>query len=929
MTINIIFSYKEQNMKPAKHIKWYSKSQKGQISSVLFFLILSISTLSAQTLDVTFRYMERPSDTFLRVYVPGTMPDVDALDWGPNNNGIISVSAPSQMIYDASVFSYVRTYPLEMGVEHEYKIHYHYNSTGSENAWIPDPYNPLMTTDGWQNSLITAQDPLFFQPSRHLNETGLVDAMSVGIFTNSTISAILAIVAGDTVSALSFHRTDGIFHYPVEPAQSLYESYEVLAVIDGDTLQVYHQPAIVINIAPVPDGLTYGQNISSSGVTNLIYAPAQSVVLALITQAGVVGETSAAIPMNRASETSDIWWMQSNLSAGDYDLEYVLIDGRRISDPYSVEVINDRTRFHIGATPFTWTDQEFERPAKDTMIIYELHLDDYAAMGSGNGRFSHLINRLDHLQSLGINAIELMPVMEFPGERSWGYNPTHYGAVESTYGTPDEFKALVNEAHNRGISILLDVVWNHVNSSGPLWQIQPNFALNPYCKDWTDLRPNETQNSYGMIDLDHFTDEMQEHVRIIQQRWIEEFHVDGYRYDFTRGIGWDMAQPDYGILGWVTAMNNFDPSLMQIAEHLPADPYLIANSQLDAGWHDSFRDRLYDEAYSPISLETMREQVIKLREYSNTGSSYSNRTQAIKSIVTHDEQSLIMEMVQWGGVPLTIALQRDKLYSAMTFTSLGVPMMWQGQELGMKSGWVGGDNDKLSYRPMDWSLLDTERGQSHLALYKQLITLRKHNPAMWRGAYQDLWRYTTERVIVWGFNDTFFSGRGDQVTIIANFSGSSQTVQNVPFMSAGDWHNYIDPANSLTTADGNYGELTIPAYGMMIFTNYIYPNDAQKSIQNPNSFELKGLYPNPFNQSIAIEYNIPSEALSLRLDIYNLRGEIVYSKSENTNFRNKKIMWKGLDLYGNSVPSGLYFVVSEIETMQGNSKMTSKITLLK
>ena len=120
------------------------------------------------------------------------------------------------------------------------------------------------------------------------------------------------------------------------------------------------------------------------------------------------------------------------------------------------------------ADDYNWTSTNYTRPNLDTLVIYELHIDDFSAAGNGAGTFQHVLEKLDHLKSLGINAIELMPISEFPGSHSWGYDPQIISAVNDSYGTPGQFKYFVDQCHNRGIAVILDIIWNHIRSSSPL-----------------------------------------------------------------------------------------------------------------------------------------------------------------------------------------------------------------------------------------------------------------------------------------------------------------------------------------------------------------------------------------------------------------------------------------------------------------------------
>ena len=156
-----------------------------KISILIYCFLISLSL--SQQMDVTFRYVKEPTENFNRIFVPGTMPDGTSNDWGPNSNGVISPSAPSQMIYNENNDSYEKSYSLQIGQEYLYKLHFHYNASGGDYAWVSDPMNPETTSDGWDNSILYVTDPLFFQPARHLNDDGMVNGLSLGIHTNAQL----------------------------------------------------------------------------------------------------------------------------------------------------------------------------------------------------------------------------------------------------------------------------------------------------------------------------------------------------------------------------------------------------------------------------------------------------------------------------------------------------------------------------------------------------------------------------------------------------------------------------------------------------------------------------------------------------------------------------------------------------------------------
>jgi 1,4-alpha-glucan branching enzyme len=389
----------------------------------------------------------------------------------------------------------------------------------------------------------------------------------------------------------------------------------------------------------------------------------------------------------------------------------------------------------------------------------------------------------------------------------------------------------------------------------------PDEAANPYFKLNSDFRYNEDNLAF-FKDMDHWTPETQELILTNLKMWIDEYKIDGFRYDFTQGIGWNINEPTKGILGWANKIDSmYQGKIYQIAEHLPESPALLYYSGLTSGWHDSFRDEIFDEARfqskPAINFENL---VIDLGAYgsNDTPSSpnrYANRTEPVNATITHDEQSLIFEMKQFQSVPEAEAIERDKLYGAFIFTSLGIPMIWEGQEFSEPRGWSS-DNLKLGYRPVVFDYLLVDRGVKHFNWYRSLILQRKKNPALFQGQLKKLYRYDAAKIIAWGFEDTVTNSK---VVAIANLRPTQEVGTNVPWLGVGTWYNIHDQSTFIVNSD------TIPSITLDPYTIRIYSNktDAQLGITAvslnrellPIDFVLEQNYPNPFNPSTMINYH--------------------------------------------------------------------------
>ena len=235
------------------------------------------------------------------------------------------------------------------------------------------------------------------------------------------------------------------------------------------------------------------------------------------------------------------------------------------ADPYATEIDWDDygpKAIVADDAPYQWHDRSWQRPPLKDLVIYELCVRAFsgrrATRGLGGdqlGRFAGVTARLDYLQSLGVNAIELMPVGEFPGDSSWGYNPVFYMGPKSVYGRPDEFRALIDAAHQRGIVVILDLVFNHAWGDHPYYRMYPPL-FTPDGHELPHLNPffhhhhNGHANSWGGVDWDHHSPYTLASMQDIVRFWLDEYHMDGFRFDWLGGVEYDPWQP---------LRENFDP----------------------------------------------------------------------------------------------------------------------------------------------------------------------------------------------------------------------------------------------------------------------------------------------------------------------------------------------------------------------------------
>jgi len=434
---------------------------------------------------------------------------------------------------------------------------------------------------------------------------------------------------------------------------------------------------------------------------------------------------------------------------------------------------------------FDWQGDAFACPPHDDLVIYELHVGSF---DGGRPTFEGLVERLGHFAHLGVNALELMPVMEFAGERSWGYNPAHPFAVEGSYGGPDGLKYLVREAHRQGIAVLVDVVYNHFGPSDlGLWQFDgwsengmggiyfynDDRATTP----WGDTRPD-----YGR-------QEVREYIRDNALMWLEEYHVDGLRYDMTPFIrdidgdgddlpdGWSLLRAINGTI------RETHPDVITIAEDLKGD-YRLTNLDDDGARFHAQWDSLFVHPVRQATVQPSDDQRSVTEIAVAVGHSYGAAFRRVVYTESHDEvangKQRVPSEIDEGDPDGWFAQKRSTAAACFVFTAPGIPMVFQGQEF-LEKGWFRDDV------PLDW--WRNEEFQGIVRLYRDLIRLRRNadgDTAGLRGEGLSVHHLDEEGNLL-AYHRWAEGGPGDDVVVIANMSAQERTGVPIGMPAAGGW----------------------------------------------------------------------------------------------------------------------------------------------
>lgn len=511
-------------------------------------------------------------------------------------------------------------------------------------------------------------------------------------------------------------------------------------------------------------------------------------------------------------------------------------------DPYAREVTSSVGNAIVHDAHFDWGGDDFHLAPWNELVVYELHVGTFSDMAQDErpGEFASVTARLGHLKKLGINAIQIMPVAEFAGACSWGYNPAHIFSVELSYGGPLALKRFVQSAHQQGIAVILDVVYNHLGPGDlDLWQFDGwsengRGGIYFYNDERSHTPWGETRPDYGRAEVRHF-------IRDNIMMWLEEFHVDGLRYDCTQFIrtvdgSADHDLPDgWSLLQWVNGeIAERFPGRITIAEDLQNNKWLTMSAKnggagFGAQWDANFVHPIRQAVITPKDDQRCIAAIRDALCYR-----YGNAFDRVIYSESHDEvangKARVPQEISPDDATGWYARKRSTLAAAMVFTAPGIPMLFQGQEF-LEGGWF---RDTV---PVDWDQRETFCGI--VRLYRDLVALRLNRSGYTRGLCgQHMQVYhMDEQTNMIAFHRSDRGGPADDVVVVANFHHEAHVDYVVGFPAEGswnlrfnsDWQGYGEtfeghPSIDVETQPGPWdglpfrGTLSIGPYSVLIFS---------------------------------------------------------------------------------------------------------------
>jgi hypothetical protein len=716
------------------------------------------------------------------------------------------------------------------------------------------------------------------------------------------------------------------------------QSYE-LEITQGLSTQVKRfyvvvDPGIISEALPsstLEDGINYNPSDATKAIL-VLTAPGKDYVYV----AGSFNnyQPGPAHAMKKDSTTSKFWLELTGLTPNvNYSYQYWVVDNTPIAnspklvktaDPFSTLVLSpfddpgipsanypnipaypagqDRevTVLKTGQTPYNWQVTNFTKPKKEDLVVYELLVRDFDARRS----YQDVIDRIDYFRNLKINAIELMPVMEYEGNESWGYNTAFHMALDKFYGPESKLKELVDVCHQNGIAVILDVALNHAFGRNPMnrmWMSDPDGdGWGGPASDSPYFNVTATHSYSVGNDFNHSSALTKYYTKRVIKHWIEDFKIDGFRWDLTKGFtqnctGSDACTNSYQqdrvdvLREYVDYSWSLDPYHFAIFEHLgPAgEEQQWANYRIN-GEADGISKgvMMWGEIY------TAYKDLARGAGASIASIGADSRGFTAKRLIgypeSHDKDRIMYEAKTFGVAGTTSPLNNLNnalgRMSAIGATSILVPgpkMIWHFAELGMddsiwtcNNGVVNSDYDggvpagdcKLDTKPQpQWTnnwLSVSQRAQI-FSDWSRFIDLKITEP-VFEGSYSFSPDGNNLKQRIYIFNTSLPVDKIRNVVVLANFSVESQTI-NPNFYTTGTWYNLMD--NSSFQVTNTTAPITIPAGQFRVF------GDRATTLSN-DTFDLSDsvvLYPNPSNDYFSINTN------TSKVQVYAISGQLVKS----------------------------------------------------
>jgi 1,4-alpha-glucan branching enzyme len=707
--------------------------------------------------------------------------------------------------------------------------------------------------------------------------------------------------------------------------------------------------------AGIIDGINYSTDLSQ--VTLSLWAPGKSSVYLL----GEFNDWKISAEYQMKKDGEHFWITITGLTTNtEYAFQYLVDESIKIADPYADKILDPDDKYiptetypglktfpekalsdqwyfnrvsvlQTGQQKFSWVVSNFQKPAKEQLVIYELLIRDFFQNGKRN--YQTLIDTVGYFKRLGINAIELMPIMEFNGNESWGYNPTFMFAADKYYGTKNKFKEFIDKCHQNGIAVILDIAMNHQDIPNAYAMLDFDFVnFKPEADNkWFNVSPTHPFNVF--YDLNHESSYTKKYLDTINYYWLNEYKVDGFRFDLSKGFTQKSNPND------VNAWSAYDDSRIAILkrmadkiwQHTP-NAYVILEHFASNTEEKELAEYRAAEGKGMMLWGKMTDQYNQntMGFPSNSdisGVSSASRGWSAQRLVgfmeSHDEERLMYKNILFGnsGTNYSVrdsvnALTRMRAAATMFYTIPGPKMLWEFGELGyglsinLCSDGTIKDDCRISPKPTGWKYKDSSHRVWLFNHISDLIKLRTKIPALSTGAAtMTSGNSLVKQVTIKNNPYTSVPTQREQANVVAvaNFDVTPQSV-TVTFPHDGNWFDYFNGGAAINVTSSSASLVLAPGDNKL-YIDYQLASQVVTDIETEIENSIF-IYPNPVSAKLIVTY--PATQI-LNVRFLNTQGiEVVGNRVDDNTWDVSEFK------------NGLYIVEVKTRTETVRSKIFKK-----
>ena len=692
----------------------------------------------------------------------------------------------------------------------------------------------------------------------------------------------------------------------------------VLEASDSNTTvydTAYYAIAPALNVAVLPGGMEMGINeLNDTTVFFKLYAPGKNRVYVLTSLNDYMPDTQNAMTRTPGGA----WWFtEMSVPAGQtFNYQYLIDGSLRVADPYSTQILdpwNDGyisaatypnlpsypsgkttgnvTLYQTAKTPYQWKNTTFQAPNQEELVIYELLIRDFVT----SRNYQTLIDTLDYIDRLGVNAIELMPNSEFEGNSSWGYNPMFHMALDKYYGTPDKFKEFVDSCHSRGIAVIADQVFNHAYGLNPIaqmwWDATNNrpAANNPYMNQTCPHPPNCWGN-----DFDHYVQPTRDYMDRINTFWINEYNIDGIRFDFTKGFTNSSNADSYqstrisALKRMADTLWDINPDFYVILEHWGPNQEEKELSNYGMMLWGNVVHAYYEAAMGYTANSDFKWGIHKERGW--------NDKHLITYMESHDEERAAFQIKSYGNSngsydtkTLATLAERKILTSAFMYTIPGPKMLYMFEELGYDVSI--NDPCRICEKPILWNYYQNQHRQKIYFYTAAMINMRKKYGIFNTNNFNYALNGGAKRI---NLNST-----DTNVTVVGNFRVTQGAVYP-NFQHTGIWYDYFT-GDSVVVSNA-IAPITFAPGEWHIYSDVKLEKAAFMGLEDlEQPLKPFALYPNPSSGELDFLVDF-AEGVEVRWELTDLKGNTL----RKAYFVSEQLDVKKLDF--TPLPAGFYLL---------------------